>query len=252
MKRAVPASLVLALMPAVAGAQVTTNAGALDRLGAPHKAVIHHARPAARTTAHQVRHPGETAHVAHVAHAAPHGSGVAARIGAPPPIPLHPPAPPVIAPPALRVELHPPPPPPAVPVDAKAVGAATPIEGGVRLTFGTDSAAVNATTDDALHGISTLLKAEPGSVADIEAYASGTADDPSTPRRLSLERALAARAVLIHDGIDSTRIYARAMGTAAAPASDPVRDGPADRLDITVRRTDNGPGTAAPAMAARQ
>ena len=58
------------------------------------------------------------------------------------------------------------------------------------------------------------------------AYAAGSPEDPSTPRRLSLARALAARAVLINEGIASTRIYVRALGSAAD-------DGPADRVDLS-------------------
>jgi hypothetical protein len=51
-------------------------------------------------------------------------------------------------------------------------------------------------------------------------------EDPSTARRLSLGRALAARAVLINEGIPSTRIYPRALG---ATGGDTDRD----RVDVT-------------------
>jgi hypothetical protein len=62
----------------------------------------------------------------------------------------------------------------------------------------------------------------------VQAYAQGTKEDPSTPRRLSLSRGLAARAVLLNDGIASTRIYLRALG-----ASD-AGDGPPNRVDVTL------------------
>jgi outer membrane protein OmpA-like peptidoglycan-associated protein len=234
--------LLLALLPTAGLAQV--NQHALDQLGPAHKPALA-ARP----------HPGHPSHQAAVSHPKLHPtthatSAVAhppathaehvARIGKAPSIPLHPPPPPIIAPPALRVVLHPPPPPPAVPIDPKAQGTATPLGHGFRITFGPDSAAVNASTDEALHGVAAMLKAEPQSVADIDAYAAGTPDDPSTPRRTSLQRALAARAVLINDGISSTRIYARALGSAPSTTADP-----ADRLDITVRDPNVSSGTTA-------
>ena len=72
----------------------------------------------------------------------------------------------------------------------------------------------------------------------VTAFAAGSPEDPSTPRRLSLARALAARAVLINEGIASTRIYVRALGSAAG-------DGPADRVDLSA-----APASAMPAPAA--
>ncbi len=230
-----------ALVPVAALGQASTNQKALDTLGPaarPHP----HARPA-----HVVRHTTRHAPL----HSQP-TSGTAARIGKPPTVPPRPPPPPIIAPPAIHVALHPPPPPPAVPVDAHAAGAASTIRDGTRITFGPASAGVNADTDAALHAISARLKAEPTAVTDIDAYAAGSADDPSSPRRLSLERALVARAVLINDGISSTRIYARALGATPAPASDPEPSGPPDRLDITVHDTAAAPAAAAPVKAAGQ
>ncbi|MBV9756580.1 MAG: hypothetical protein JO047_05955, partial [Alphaproteobacteria bacterium] len=52
-------------------------------------------------------------------------------------------------------------------------------------------------------------------------------DDPSTPRRLSLSRALTARQVLLDRGMGSTHIYVRALGANAG-------DGPPDRVDVTL------------------
>ena len=60
--------------------------------------------------------------------------------------------------------------------------------------------------------------------------APGTEEDPSTPRRLSLARALAVRSVLITEGIASPRIYVKAMG--ANPQA--LSGGPPDRADVTV------------------
>ena len=60
------------------------------------------------------------------------------------------------------------------------------------------------------------------------AYAAGSAEDPSTPRRLSLARALAARAVLLHEGVASTRIYVRALGASGSGAAGL----PPDRVEV--------------------
>jgi hypothetical protein len=46
-------------------------------------------------------------------------------------------------------------------------------------------------------------------------------------RRSSLARGLAVRGALIADGVSSTRIYVRALGSAAG-------GGPADRVDVTI------------------
>jgi hypothetical protein len=74
---------------------------------------------------------------------------------------------------------------------------------------------------------------------NVLAYATGAPEDPSTPRRLSLARALAARSVLISEGVQSTHIYVRALGASST-------EGPADRVDVML----GGPGgtPAAPSL----
>ncbi len=59
------------------------------------------------------------------------------------------------------------------------------------------------------------------------AYAAGSPQNPSAPRRLSLARALSVRAALQAGGVPAGRIYLRAMGAA-------VGAGPADRAEILV------------------
>ena len=205
-----------------AGAQSGPNQQALDALGPAHPQ--HHAR---RT------------HHAHRAAAPP---AVAAIPAAPlPSIPPAPPPPPVIKAPVIVVPLHPSPPPPPVPVVAKAAGSASPLAGGVRITFGPGSADLNAATMQALQDFAVLLKSDPAARALVLAYCRGTPDDPSTPRRISLERGLAARAVLIHAGIPSTRIYVRAIGQ--PPDTGPAPRDAADRVDLT--RSDSTQQTAA-------
>lgn len=143
-----------------------------------------------------------------------------------PAVPAAPPANPVIPPPPFVMPSHKPPPPPPVPVKADALGTASEADGGLRITFGPASSDLNPATLAALRTLAASLLKDPLRVVQITAYAPGVVDDPSTPRRLSLDRALAARAVLINAGIVSDRIRALARG-----AADPG-GGPADRADI--------------------
>lgn len=69
--------------------------------------------------------------------------------------------------------------------------------------------------------------ADAGATYNVVAYAAGTPGDPSVARRLSLSRALAVRKALMADGVDSSHIYVRAMGSS-------VPSGPADRVDLTL------------------
>ena len=149
-------------------------------------------------------------------------------------------APPAIAaiPPAVVVPVQHPPDPPPVPVTADAPGGALPMPGGIRATFGADRADINAATEAALRSFARPLR-DTNQAVNVLAYAAGSTDDPSTPRRLSLARALAARAVLINEGIPSTRIYVRALGPATG-------DGPPDRVDVST----NLPGASVPTTSA--
>ena len=210
---AVPLGLAPA-RPAVARIQ---DQRALDQLGPA-------AAPKSPPHPHRAHHAGrhDTGHAAHATAVSPK----AAMIKASPPIPAAPPPPPVFKAPLIDVPLHPEPPPPPVPVVARAVGVVSPIDGGSRITFGDGSADLNPAGMQALQAFQARLKADPDERAQIDAYGRGTADDPSTPRRISLARGLAARAVLINGGVPSTRIYVRAIGQ-------PSDSGPPDRIDIT-------------------
>jgi len=225
----------LLLLPATAMAQVSVNSGALDQLSSsPPKAATHDGHKAPpHHPAH--RAPAHAAHSTHAAHPAEHPAEhpEAAKPAAPapvanlPPVRLAPapPAPAVLPPPVIAQQPRPAPT-PLAPVVADAVGQATKIPGGLRVTFGSGKADLNPDTDAALLAFARAMVADPSATVNIYAYAAGTPDDPSTPRRLSLSRALAARAILINQGIDSTRIYPRALG--ATPS-----DGPPDRVDVT-------------------
>ena len=152
---------------------------------------------------------------------------VAATRTGPMTIPATPPAPASLAPPAMAMPPHTPPPPPPVPVKASAAGSATAVPGGLRVTFGTGSADLNPSTEAALLAFAQSARGDRAGI-DVIATAPGAPDDPSTPRRLSLSRALAARAVLIAAGIPSPRIYVRAMGSI-------IGQGPANRVDLVMR-----------------
>jgi outer membrane protein OmpA-like peptidoglycan-associated protein len=141
-------------------------------------------------------------------------------------VPLAPPPAPVL-PPALVVPTRPPAPPAPAPVAADAPGAAVPIQAGLRVTFGEARADLNPATESALRALAGAASGETSFT--VAAFAPGAPEDPSTPRRLALSRALTVRAVLIAAGIPSVRIYVKALG-----ASHGVEDGPADRVDVTL------------------
>jgi outer membrane protein OmpA-like peptidoglycan-associated protein len=164
-------------------------------------------------------------------------AGPAAEI----PKPTLPTIPPAIAalPPPAPVPAPRPQPIPVVPLVADAKGISIPIPGGLRVTFGPDSSDLNPRTDAALRELAATLKPQDTTTITINAYAAGSPEDASIARRLSLARALAARAVLINAGIPSTRIYPRALGSAAG-------DEAKDRVDV-MAGPPGPPSTIAPA-----
>jgi outer membrane protein OmpA-like peptidoglycan-associated protein len=139
--------------------------------------------------------------------------------GTPPPIrlsPLEPEAPAAKPPPA---------PEPVVAADAG--GAAAPLSDGLRVTFGEGAAALNPATETAIQDFARKAPKTENASINVLAYAAGTPEDPSTARRLSLSRALAVRSVLMAEGVASTHIYVRALGSGSG-------DGPPDRVDLSV------------------
>jgi outer membrane protein OmpA-like peptidoglycan-associated protein len=235
------------LQPAPAAPKPATGEAA--KPATPHHK--HSAHPAASHPAGTTRAPGQTAAKPPAAqpNATPHpatpaGSAAAAPVApttprspaaaaAPTPsgpaqvrVPLTAPPAPVVPPP-LIVPTRPPAPPAPAPVAADAPGAPAPIQDGLRVTFGEGRADLNPGTETALR---TLAHDAPTETSfTVAAFAPGAPEDPSTPRRLSLSRALTARAVLIAAGIPSVRIYVKALG-----ASRGVEEGPADRVDVTL------------------
>ena len=201
-------ALLLLLLATPALAQVSTDDKALDQLAPapatqPAKPATPRAVPRKRT------------------------APAAARL-TPPRMPAAPPLHPVIQPPAFTMPAHPPAPPPPVSVVAGAPGVATPIQGGTRITFGAGGSDLNPMTLAAVQAIAARAIANPAIIIDVTAWAPGTADDPSTARRLSLDRALAARAVMIQAGVVSDRIRTVARGSLDTGTV------PADRADVVV------------------
>ena len=224
-------------------AQVTTNQHALEALGSAGHAPAAHGVPHRRAVPRAVHGPSHAARVA---------ARPARAASAHPPaatIPPAPPPPPVFRAPVINVPLHPPPPPPPVPVVQTATGTATPIPDGVRIGFGAGSTDLNPVMMQALHDFSARLKADPAARSEIDASSSGTSEDPSTPRRNALSRGLAARAVLINDGIPSTRIYVRVLGQVTPDGSGSAAAAPPDRVDLRLAQAPGTETAAAPAPA---
>ncbi len=248
------ALLAAAAMPA--RAQVTVDLHALDQLhGGAQTSPSHLARnpPKPRKSQHTAekpaRHkpppPSEAAeHRKYPAPAAteqPTAAPPPATAAAPPPppavLPGGPPPPPVrltpIEPEPASAQSPPAAKPDAPVVAADAGGGPAPIKEGVRVTFDGGRSDLSPASEA---GLKSFVAAAPKSDAtsfNVLGFAAGAPEDPSTPRRLSLSRALAVRSVLMAQGIASTRIYVRALGGAPPGA-------PPDRVDVTVSGG-NGP-----------
>ena len=97
-------------------------------------------------------------------------------------------------------------------------------EEGLRVVFSGSSSRLTGEGEAELRALVQSI-AETETRIQLKAFAAGSADRPSTARRLSLSRALAVRSFLIEQGLRSTRIDVRALGV-------PADDGPADRVDV--------------------
>lgn len=233
----------LTCLPALA--QVTSNDDAIPAAPAQKPAVARapskpaeskavksrhdssHAAPAGKTTSgnHPASAPGASASSGN---GAPSGAHLPAaqRVGAPPDVPAQPPRPVVIPPPGVTVPTHPPVQPDDIKADPDAKGASRGVASGLRLTFDPGSSGMTQAMIDAVRAEAKQLAGKPGLRVTLWSSASGTTEDLSTPRRISLARALAVRSILIREGVATTRIYPRATGL-AQPGTEP-----ADRLDI--------------------
>lgn len=96
----------------------------------------------------------------------------------------------------------------------------------MRIAFAGDAATLPEPSKPDLKNIAGSLSKDAALRVQVMAYASGS-DDASKARRVSLSRALAVRSYLIEQGVGSTRIDVRALGSA-------TEGGPADRVDLMV------------------
>lgn len=218
-------SLGLASLPATA--QVSVDPRALEPLKKTEPPAPPHTRPA---------HPAPAKKPEPKPAPKPAGATtVRPNVTAPPQptVPLAPPAT-VNIPPPLVVPTRPAQPSAPAAITADAPGEATPIAGGLRVTFGGGRADLNPASEAAIRA---LVRGGSGQPAPSETnsytittYAAGTPEDPSTARRMSLSRALAVRSVLISQGVTSVRIYVKALG----PTSLGFADGPPDRADVSL------------------
>jgi outer membrane protein OmpA-like peptidoglycan-associated protein len=126
------------------------------------------------------------------------------------------------------------PPPPPPPVSEKAATTAAPTTAGLRLTFAPEQSDLSPASIDSVKQLTASVPPGDETTFNVQAYAPGKADDPSTARRISLSRAMAVRSALVADGVPSARIFVRALG-------EQYGDGPPDRVDVGV----NAPSSTA-------
>jgi len=208
--------LLLALAGTPAAAQVTVNPAVLDP---PVKPAEKKAQPSPRPPPAK---PAQTS-----AKPTPQQQAAPSAV---PDVPQAPPAPPVLPLP-IAVTTRPAAPAGMVTITADAPGAAVALPGGLRVTFGPGQSDMTPAVSEAVR----TLARSTGKLQtfNVTALAAGGGDDMSVPRRLSLARGLAIRALLINEGIASTRIYVRALGSNA----EAIGTAPADRTDIMVGPT---------------
>jgi outer membrane protein OmpA-like peptidoglycan-associated protein len=113
-------------------------------------------------------------------------------------------------------------------VSSNATTTAAATKAGLRVDFAPGQSELSPSSAAA---IKELVQSTPsgGMVSyDVAGHAAGTPEDPSTARRLSLARALAVRSALVSDGVPSTRIFVRALGSQEAGKTP-------DRVEVTVQ-----------------
>ncbi|CAK7193306.1 hypothetical protein COMNV_01521 [Commensalibacter sp. Nvir] len=158
-----------------------------------------------------------------------------------PSIPQAPPPIPVIKQQDLNVPLHPPAPPPMPKIIENARGSVkvSPIK--TIILFNNEDVDLNKDMMKAVIEFAKSLKSNPNVQAYLYAYSHESPDDPSTPRRIALERGLSIRSVLINQGIASTRIYLMVKGTTKLNNSipqypDSVELWRSNQLDSTINK----------------
>jgi outer membrane protein OmpA-like peptidoglycan-associated protein len=118
-------------------------------------------------------------------------------------------------------------PPPPPPVSSQATTTAAPTPAGLRLTFAPGQSDLSPDSAGDIKQFASAVPPGGSATFNVMAYAPGAKDDPSSARRLSLARAMTVRSALVADGVESARIFVRALGTQYG-------SGPADRVDVDV------------------
>lgn len=139
---------------------------------------------------------------------------------------------PIVTPPAADIQPVPPPPvassaPPPPPVSDTATTRAEPLQAGIQVLFDATTTDLSPSSLAAIKSFAATAPAADSVSFNVLAYAAGKTDDPSVARRLSLSRALAVRSALVAEGVASTRIYVRALGSQTG-------GGPPDRVDLSL------------------
>lgn len=98
----------------------------------------------------------------------------------------------------------------------------------LRILFAGADAIVGPQGTALIMGLSQRLNRDESLRLQIRAYAGGTPEAATQARRLSLDRALAVRSMLIDQGVRGTRIDIRALGNSAP-------EEPRDRVDILIQ-----------------
>lgn len=238
-------TFLLGFASSTAWGQVTTNNDALNQLGsapktnttAQKKSKIDKKKKTTPAKPNHIRQkttpatPGNTAQKSNPVAVTPttqHGTPTSTQKPIEATIPKGPPPVPVFSEPGITVPLHPPSPPPMPIINAKAAGRVVKTTSMTTLIFAPDGDDLNELMMQAVMDVADNLKRHPDTQIYLNAYSHAVKDDPSTPRRLSLNRGLTIRAVLINQGIPTTRIY---LLTKGAASDEPTNTNP-DRVDL--------------------
>ena len=95
------------------------------------------------------------------------------------------------------------------------------------MAFGATASKLPPEAKKGLKGLAEKLKDKKNLRLQLLAYAGGKALSPSKARRMSLSRALSVRSFLIENGIRSTRIDVRALGSKTT-------EKPLNRVDVNI------------------
>jgi outer membrane protein OmpA-like peptidoglycan-associated protein len=214
-----------------AAAQVSVDLHALEPLPAHNapapRPVPHPPRPKVTTSSAATSQPRPPPPAATAASASPPAPEAPVAV---PPTPAAAPPAPAAPVPAVDIPAAPPPGPTPAPTQTAslppAAAASKAALANLRLPFAADQTDLSKESVAAIEGMLRTAYAGGPPAFTVIAYAAGTADDPSSARRLSLARAMAARTELMNQGVPSRRITVRALGSQAA-------GGPPDRVDIS-------------------